>query len=55
MKQLNPNVEVMVLDGHNHLMQHCSSGAVAEYGLIQETISEDALTRLTEFINTAGR
>lgn len=55
MKELNPNVEVMVLDGHNHLMQHCSSGAVAEYGLIQETISEEALTRLAEFINTAGR
>lgn len=55
MRKLNPSVQIKVLDGHNHLMQHCTTGAVTEYGMIEETVSEEALILLADFINTAGK
>jgi hypothetical protein len=39
----NEDYEVRVLPGLNHLFQHSASGAVAEYGTINETFSPQAL------------
>ena len=35
----------------NHLFQHCQTGLPAEYGNIEETISPEVLTDITEWIN----
>lgn len=39
-----------VYPGLNHLFQHCTTGAVAEYGEIEETISPEVLEDLAAFI-----
>lgn len=36
----------------NHLFQHCSSGMPDEYGKIEETISEEVLSDITNWIRT---
>ena len=37
-------------DSLNHLMQHAETGAIAEYGTIEETIAEDVLNEMLLFI-----
>lgn len=37
-------------DGLNHLFQHCETGAVTEYGAIEETISPEVLTAISHWI-----
>jgi len=46
----NKNFKTMGLPGLNHLFQHCETGAVAEYAQIEETISPEVLTIITEWI-----
>lgn len=46
----NPQCQVEALDGLNHLFQHCTTGAVAEYRLIEETISPEVLSKMVEWI-----
>ncbi|MDE6490940.1 MAG: CocE/NonD family hydrolase [Muribaculaceae bacterium] len=41
--------------GLNHLMQHCTTGAVTEYGTIEETISPEVLTDITAWIKSLPR
>ena len=36
--------------GLNHLFQHCTTGMPDEYGKIEETISVEVLTDITEWI-----
>ena len=36
--------------GLNHLFQHCTLGSVAEYNLIEETVSEEVLKDVAEWI-----
>ena len=36
--------------GLNHLFQHCVLGTVAEYGRIEETLSEEVLRDVTEWV-----
>ena len=36
--------------GLNHLLQHCTTGAVTEYGEIEETISEEVLADMAAWI-----
>lgn len=38
-------------DGLNHLFQHCTTGTVAEYGQIEETISPEVLGDIANWIN----
>ena len=38
------------LDGLNHMFQHCSTGAITEYALIEETIAPEVLTLITDWI-----
>ena len=42
--------KTVVLNGLNHLFQHCETGALSEYALIEETISPEVLTLITDFI-----
>ena len=44
------NAIVKVYPGLNHLMQHCKTGKVKEYGEIEETISTEVLQDITSFI-----
>lgn len=39
-------------DGLNHLFQHCTTGYTDEYNRIEETISEDVLKDISEWINS---
>ncbi len=38
-------------DGLNHLFQHCTPATALNYGAIEETISEDVLTDMINWIN----
>lgn len=49
--QLAPDATVICYPGLNHLMQHAASGAVEEYGEIEETISPEVLQDIVLFIN----
>ncbi|MBR1469269.1 MAG: alpha/beta hydrolase [Prevotella sp.] len=41
-----------VYPGLNHLFQHATTGATTEYGTIEETISEEVLNDIAEWIQT---
>ena len=47
----NKNFEVVDLDGLNHLFQKAATGALAEYGQIQETVDPVALEKVSAWIN----
>lgn len=52
----NNRVKTVELPGLNHLFQHCTMGAVAEYGQIEETINPAALELVSGWIrDQAGR
>ena len=42
---------IEALDGLNHLFQHCSTGAVAEYRQIEETFAPEALELVVEWLS----
>lgn len=44
------NAETVAMPSLNHLMQHATTGEVAEYGEIRETISPEVLELILEFI-----
>lgn len=46
----NQDVTVRILPGLNHLFQHADTGAVAEYGTIEETISPEVLEIIGSWI-----
>lgn len=46
----NPRTQIHALEGLNHLLQHCTTGAILEYATIEETISPQALTLITNFL-----
>jgi len=46
----NQAVTVKELPGLNHLFQHCKTGALSEYATIEETISPDVLTLMSDWI-----
>lgn len=50
-KELAPQARTMLMPGLNHLMQHATTGDVAEYAEIRETISPEVLDAIVEFIN----
>lgn len=47
----NPDFEVKTLPGLNHLFQHCETGAISEYGTIEETFAPEALELVSDWIN----
>lgn len=50
MKELAPHACVTLFDGLNHLFQHAVTGDIAEYARIEETISEEVLAAMADFI-----
>jgi pimeloyl-ACP methyl ester carboxylesterase len=46
----NPDVETVELPGLNHLFQTAETGAMAEYSVIEETLSPTALQRVGDWI-----
>jgi len=46
----NKNFKTLELPNLNHLFQNCETGAVAEYGQIEETISPEVLEIISEWI-----
>ncbi len=46
----NKKHTVRVMKGMNHLLQTCQTGAVSEYGVIEETMSPQALTLIADWI-----
>jgi pimeloyl-ACP methyl ester carboxylesterase len=46
----NKKVKTMALPDLNHLFQHCTTGALAEYITIEETFSPEALGTITKWI-----
>jgi len=46
----NKKVKTVILPGHNHLFQHCTTGAPEEYTTIEETFSPEALDIITSWI-----
>lgn len=51
----NANATTKEYLGLNHLFQHCTTGAVGEYGEIEETISPEVLKDIAEWINGLNR
>ena len=47
--------EVVVVDDANHLFQTADTGALTEYGQIEETIAPATLARIVEWVRTASR
>jgi uncharacterized protein len=51
----NRNVETLELPGLNHLFQTCQTGAVAEYGQIEETFNPAAMKLISDWIRGLAR
>ena len=51
----NANYKVVKLDGLNHLFQHCKTGAVSEYGAIEETFAPEAMELIASWIKSIGK
>ena len=47
---VNPETRVEVVEGLNHMFQHCTTGAVAEYKKIEETIAPEVLEMMIKWI-----
>ena len=43
--------KIVALEGLNHLFQHCTTGAISEYRLIEETIAPDALDLIVAWLS----
>ncbi len=50
----NKNFKTMEIPGVNHLFQTCETGAITEYGQIEETISSTVLKIIVEWIKNSG-
>jgi len=46
----NTNVTTKALPDLNHLFQHCQTGAISEYGTIEETMSPEVLSLVSDWI-----
>ena len=46
----NTKITTVPLPELNHLFQHCTTGAIAEYGIIEETMSPEVLARVATWI-----
>ena len=46
----NPCNRIEAFEGLNHLFQHCSTGDVAEYRTIEETVSPEVLQLMSDWL-----
>ena len=47
----NPKNRIEAIEGVNHLFQHCTTGAIAEYRQIEETIASEALEMIVGWLS----
>jgi hypothetical protein len=47
----NPKNRIEAIEGVNHLFQHCTTGAVAEYRQIEETFAPEALDLIVNWLS----
>lgn len=45
-------MQIVELEGLNHLFQHAETGLPTEYTTIEETISEEVLALMLEFVKS---
>ena len=48
----NKNIKTHMFPTLNHLFQHSATGMISEYGQIEETFAPEALTMISEWINS---
>ena len=46
----NPSNKISIQPNLNHLMQNATTGSIAEYGMIEETIDQDLLNEILEWL-----
>ena len=46
----NPKNRIEAIEGVNHLFQHCTTGAIAEYRNIEETITPEVLEMMVQWM-----
>ncbi len=46
----SPKNKIEAIDGVNHLFQHCTTGAVAEYRNIEETFAPETLELMIQWM-----
>jgi pimeloyl-ACP methyl ester carboxylesterase len=51
----NNQVKTVEFPGLNHLFQHCTTGAISEYGQIEETFSPEVLKTISDWIREQTR
>ncbi|MCM1005383.1 MAG: alpha/beta hydrolase [Prevotella sp.] len=51
----NPNAQVVVITGINHMMQPSQTGLPGEYPSIETTVAPEVLDKITDFIQTLPR
>lgn len=51
-KELNSDVRIRLMEGHNHLFQKCKTGMMQEYATIPEDISEETLRVILDFLDS---
>lgn len=49
---LNPSAKTVLLSGHNHLFQKCSTGMIQEYAVISHDISDETLSEILRFLDS---
>lgn len=47
----NPRNRIEAIEGVNHLFQHCTTGAVAEYRQIEESFAPEALDLIVNWLS----
>ena len=47
----NPKNKIEAIEGANHLFQHCTTGAIAEYRQIEETIAPEVLELMIDWLS----
>ncbi len=50
--ELNPAVDVRLINGHNHLFLQCQTGMVQEYSSLPGDISEKTLQIIAEWLDS---
>lgn len=51
----NKNLETIIYPSLNHLFQHCQTGLPAEYGEIEETIADEVLKDMSDWIKKVSK
>ena len=54
-KNKKKNIHIKIYEGKNHLFQNAQKGTILEYAMIEETISEDVLKEMWEWIEIRVR